>query len=76
MFSRTQTTPSTSSFSARIERLRTALQSADAVVIGLLFRSRVISLFSSANRCETPIREPISSILFTLFAVLVTAFLI
>ena len=34
MFSRTQTKPSTSSFSARIERLRTALQSADAVVIG------------------------------------------
>ena len=34
MFSRTQTKPSTSSFSARIDRLRTALQSADAVVIG------------------------------------------
>lgn len=34
MFSRTQTKPSTSGFSARIERLRTALQTADAVVIG------------------------------------------
>ena len=34
MFSRTQTKPSTSGFSARIERLRTALQTADAVVVG------------------------------------------
>ena len=34
MFSRTQTKPSTSGFSARIERLRTALQTADAMVIG------------------------------------------
>lgn len=34
MFSRTQTKPSTSGFSARIERLRTALQTTDAVVVG------------------------------------------
>ena len=34
MFSRTQTKPSISGSSARIERLRTALQNADAVVIG------------------------------------------
>lgn len=34
MFSRTQTKPSISGSSARIERLRTALRNADAVVIG------------------------------------------